>query len=127
MLEAHGAIDALESVTARKNGYADQLAAADTLRGKLLYQAGFTNSDNALQHAARKHAELAAPVEHLLSLAQRASALNTANGITISAYLAHNRLALNELQHLVGAGNLYDAQGRSKRGAASTLANVRAG
>ncbi|HUH40863.1 MAG TPA: flagellar protein FlgN [Castellaniella sp.] len=106
--------DTLESLTQRKNDYAQQLAELDHDRIDLLGRLGFGADRDGLEAAIFAHPELREPVDTLLDLAQQASELNQHNGQIIDTFLASNRRALETLRGLMG-DDLYDAKGRLSR------------
>jgi flagella synthesis protein FlgN len=118
---------ALAETTARKNHYADQLAAVGEKRQTLLSALGYSVDKAGLDAVAQDHPELRARCALLLEKARQASELNTSNGIIIDTFLQHNQQALDTLRSLAGMGALYDASGRTRPAAAGTGKNIKAG
>ena len=118
---------ALAETTARKNHYADQLAAVGERRQSLLSALGYTADKAGLDAVAHDHPDLRASCALLLEKARQASELNTSNGIIIDTFLQHNQQALDTLRSLAGIGTLYDASGRTRPAATGTSKNIKAG
>lgn len=116
---------ALTDSTAKKNQYAELLAAAGQRRNQLLNQMGYEADKAGLDAAVKDHASLQAGSKALLDQARRGQELNTANGIMIDTFLAHNQQTLDTLRQLAGIGDLYDAKGRSRSSKAKTR-NIKA-
>lgn len=121
------ATDALSDTTDQKNRYADQLMMAADERQLLLAQLGYSDDKAGLDAAANDHPQLRDHCQLLLEKAQTANDLNAANGSIINTFLAHNQQQLDTLRALSGAGNLYDASGRTNRGHKSATKNFKAG
>lgn len=119
--------DALSDSTEKKNRYADQLVLAADERQMLLIQLGYSDDKAGLDAAVAAHPELQAQYQALLEKTQVASDLNTANGSIIDTFLEHNQQALDTLRSLSGAGNLYDASGRTNRGNKGATKSFKAG
>lgn len=119
--------DALSDSTDQKNRYADQLIMAADERQLLLTQLGYSDDKAGLDAVANDHPQLRANCQLLLEKAQVANDLNTANGRIIDTFLVHNQQALDTLRVLSGAGNLYDANGRTNRGRTGATKNFKAG
>jgi flagella synthesis protein FlgN len=118
---------ALAETTARKNHYADQLAAVGEQRQKLLTALGYSADKTGLDALSHDHPELRSRCAQLLEKARQASELNTSNGIIIDTFLQHNQQALDTLRSLAGIGALYDASGRTRPAGAATSKNIKAG
>jgi flagella synthesis protein FlgN len=118
---------ALADTTARKNHYADQLAAVGERRQTLLSALGYSADKAGLDAVSHAHPELRASCTLLLEKARQASDLNTSNGIIIDTFLQHNQQALDALRSLAGIGALYDASGRTRPAPAGTSKNIKAG
>jgi flagella synthesis protein FlgN len=117
--------DALAETTSRKNQYAESLANAGKQRNSLLSQLGFESDKVGLQAACKDFPALGAVSAALLEAAERGQRLNAENGIMIDTFLTHNQQMLDALRQLTGAGDLYDAKGRSRPGQGATR-NIRA-
>ncbi|MBB5213402.1 flagella synthesis protein FlgN [Parapusillimonas granuli] len=117
--------DALAASTARKNQYAERLAEAGRRRNGLLGRLGYEPDQPGLDAACAAHPSLRAGSRALLDEARRGRDLNTANGILIDTFLAHNQQTLDALRQLAGIGDLYDAKGRSRSSTGKTR-NIKA-
>ena len=119
--------DVLAETTGQKNGSAERLAQAAETRHALLIELGYSADKAGLEAAAEAHPALQDGASALYKLAGVADELNTANGITIDTFLAHNQQALDTLRSLAGIGNLYDASGRTRPGAKGAKTSIKAG
>jgi flagella synthesis protein FlgN len=122
-----GTTDALSHSTEEKNRYADKLAMVADERQMLLAQLGYEENKTGLDAAINDHSGLNAIYQALLENVQKASDMNAANGRIIDTFLEHNQQALDTLRSLSGAGNLYDASGRTHRGHQGVTTSFKAG
>src|SRR5690606_13970655 len=81
---------ALAETTARKNHYADQLAAVGERRQALLSALGYSADKAGLDAVSHDHPELRARCALLLEKARLASELNTSNGVILDHFLHPN-------------------------------------
>ncbi|HWK70747.1 flagella synthesis protein FlgN [Pollutimonas sp. M17] len=122
-----GGEQALAESTALKNNYAEELAKLSERRQALLTQLGYSADKAGLDSVAQGHPALQAACRQLYDKARQANELNASNGIIIDTFMAHNQQALETLRMLAGAGNLYDASGRTHAGAKGQTRNIKAG
>ncbi|MGB3291162.1 MAG: flagellar protein FlgN [Burkholderiaceae bacterium] len=122
-----GGEDALLESTTLKNCYADELAKLSERRLSLLTLLGHSADKAGLDSAAQESPALRAACGELYEKARQANELNASNGIIIETFLTHNQQALEALRVLAGAGNLYDASGRTHAGAKGQTRNIKAG
>lgn len=111
LLSQHTDDDHLAENTTIKTRQAEQLAALAKRRLKALTAMGHAPDYSGLDAAAQQHQALQPVLHELRQLAAQAFTLNTANGITLDAFIKHNQMALNELQKLAGYGALYNEDG----------------
>ncbi len=127
LLSQHADDDRLAENTTIKTRQTEQLAELAKRRFNALTSMGYAPDYNGLDAAAQQHLALQPLHNELSQLAAQAFKLNTANGITLDAFIKHNQQALNELKKLAGHGDLYDEGGHSTPRASRLRTPIRAG
>ena len=103
VLVSQGSVEALNQITERKRGIAQQLVDL---------------SHVGTEQAAAQYPQLSGVWQALLSKSASASEINMRNGALIDVHLRYTQQSLDALRNVgVGSASTYDAQGRGARSA----------
>jgi len=114
---AGGDVERLLPLAAEKNELLRRLAQLGEARGKALLAGGLTTDRQGMEGWLERHPEPAGARrvwQELLTLAEKAGALNRTNGSLIATRLANNQQALSTLMAAANQAALYGPDGQAR-------------